>query len=150
MKHRKLNKRTSPHFVQLFVYMLDSAAYLSLGCAARAVLVEFGRIYDGSNNGRLGMSIRTLARRCNIANNTAGKALKELQDRGFIECVQVGAFRWKVRHASEWRVTMWPCNVSGAIATKAYMNWGKQNQKPVSNDQSTVSNQDQLPLQEAA
>jgi hypothetical protein len=149
MKHRKLNKRKDAHHVRLYVYMLDSPAYLSLSCQARAVLVEFGRVYDGSNNGRLGMSIRTLARRCRIAPGTASKALAELQDRGFIECVQVGTFNRKVRHASEWRVTMWPCNITGASSTRAFMNWGKK-QKPVSNYHATVSDQEHSLLKDAA
>jgi hypothetical protein len=149
VKQRKLNKRKDGHHVRFYDFMLNSLAYLSLSCQARAVLIEFGRVYDGSNNGRLGMSIRTLARRCGIAPGTAMVALAQLQDRGFLELVKQGAFSLKSRHASEWRVTMWPCNITGAAATTAFTNWGK-NEKPVSNHHATVPNQDHSSVQKAA
>ena len=44
----------------------------------RAVYVEISRIYDGSNNGRIGFSVRTAATRCRIAKDTAKRALDEL------------------------------------------------------------------------
>jgi hypothetical protein len=70
--------------------MLDSPAYLSLTCPARAVLVEIARCYNGTNNGRLGLSIRWASERCNIARGTAQRALVELQELGFIECMTKG------------------------------------------------------------
>jgi hypothetical protein len=30
-------------------------------------------------------------------------------------------------HASEWRLTWWPCDVTGELSSKRFMNWGKQN-----------------------
>jgi hypothetical protein len=66
---------------------------------------------DGTNNGRLGLSIRR-ADRCNIARGTAQRAFVELQERGFIDCMK-GAFSRKAPHATEWRLTWWSCDVHG-------------------------------------
>ena len=52
--------------------MLSSKAYLSLTCPARAVLLEIARVYDGANNGRLGLSVRVAAKRCRIAQGPLG------------------------------------------------------------------------------
>jgi hypothetical protein len=150
MRRKVVNKRFDGRFVQLFVFLLNSPAYLSLSCQARAVYIEISRLYDGSNNGRLGMSVRVLAKRCRIAPGTATKALAELQDRGFIECVKKGSFSHKGGPASEWRMTWWGCNVTGALPTKAFTNWGKENQKPVSNYSAMVSNEVHPPLSKAA
>jgi hypothetical protein len=144
-KPRKLNKRLDAPHVRLYNYMLNSPAYLSLGCPARAVLIEISRVYDGRNNGRLGMSVRMLAERCRIARGTVGVALKELQDRGFIVCATKGAFSRKVQHASEWRLTAWPCHITGDFATKAFMSWRPEKQNPVSKYPAAGSNQDHSP-----
>jgi hypothetical protein len=121
--------------------MLDSPAYLSLTCPARAVLVEIARCYNGTNNGRLGLSIRWASERCNIARGTAQRALVELQELGFIECMTKGAFSRKVSHASEWRLTWWNCDVTGALPSKKFMSWGREKQNAVSKYPVAVSNQ---------
>jgi len=107
-----------------------------VGLPARAILIEIAGVYDGYNNGRLGMSVRRLAERCHLAPGTVTKALRELQDRGFIQCVTRGSFNRKVQHASEWRLTWWPCDVTDKLPEKPFMQWGKQN--AVSNDTCTV------------
>jgi hypothetical protein len=140
-KHRRLNKRLDASHVRLYGWMLDSAAYLSLGCPARAVLVEISRVYDGMNNGRLGMSVRTLAERCHIARGTVRIALGELQDRGFIECVTPGSFSQKIRLASEWRLTWRQCDVTEAAPEKPFMRWRPEKQNTGSKYPATGSNQ---------
>ena len=124
VKRRRLNKRINAPHVRLYRWMLTSPAYRSLSCPARAVLIEIASVYDGMNNGRLGMSIRTLVDHCNIAPGTARRALAELQERRFIECVTKGSFNRKVLHASEWRLTWWQCDVTGALPEKPFMKWG--------------------------
>jgi len=130
-KRRRKNKRIDAPHVRLYRQLLDSPAYLSLSCPARAILIEIARVYDGLNNGRLGMSVRTLARRCHLAPATVCRALVVLQERGFIECVTRGSFNRKVQHASEWRLTWWPCDVTGALSTKTFMSWGREKQNTV-------------------
>ena len=126
-KRRNRNKRIDASHVRLYRWLLDSPAYLSLSCAARAVLIETARAYDGTNNGRIGLSIRRASERCNIARDTASRAFSDLEERGFVDCVTRGAFSRKSMHASEWRLTWWPCDVTGELSSKRFMNWGKQN-----------------------
>ena len=102
-------------------------------------LVELILAYDGFNNGRIGLSVRRAAERCNIARRTAQFAFDALQERGFIECVTKGAFSRKTQHATEWRLTFKPCNVTGELPSKAFMRWGHKNQNAVSVYPDTVS-----------
>ncbi len=138
-RRRKLNKRIDAPHVRLYGWMLDSPAHLSLNCAARAVLVEIIHAYDGFNNGRIGLSVRRAADRCNIARGTAQRAFDDLQERGFIECVTKGAFSWKTHHASEWRLTFWKCDVTDKLPSKAFFSWGREKQTAVSKCTATVS-----------
>lgn len=127
MRRRRRNKRLDAPHVRLYRWLLDSPAYLSLTCPARAVLVEIARAYDGSNNGRIGLSIRRASERCNIARGTAARAFIELQDRGFVECATKGGFNRKLPHASEWRLTFWSCDVTGDLTSNKFMRWGREN-----------------------
>jgi DNA-binding transcriptional MocR family regulator len=111
---------------------LNSPAYLSLSCPARALLVELTRIYNGRNNGQIGLSVRGASERCNIARGTAQRAFTELQERGFIELVTKGAFSRKSPRASEWRLTFNTCDVTGELPSKAFMRWGREKQNAVS------------------
>jgi hypothetical protein len=123
----------APH-VRLYGWLLNSPAYLSLSCPARALLVEVTRLYNGRNNGRA-------SERCNIARGTAQRGFAELQERGFIELVTKGAFSRKSPHASEWRLTFNTCDVTGELASKAFMRWGREKQNAVSKYPIAVSNQ---------
>src|SRR3954452_4179899 len=105
----------------LFHYMLDSQAWKSLGAIPRAVYLDIAKRYNGSNNGRIGYSIRCAVNELRIGNATAKRALDALQDHGFIVATKRGHFDLKVKHASEWRMTQHPCN--NDLATKDFMTW---------------------------
>jgi DNA-binding transcriptional regulator YhcF (GntR family) len=138
-KRPKRNKRIDAPHVRLYRWLLDSPAYLSLSCPARAVLIEIARKYNGFNNGRIGLSVREVADRCHIAPGTACKAFVTLQERGFIDCTEKGAFSLKSRHASEWRLTWVKCDATNELPSKRFMNWHKK-QNAVSKYLATVSN----------
>jgi hypothetical protein len=103
--------------------MLSTPAWRSLTPAARAVYVVLAERYNGQNNGSLALSARDAARLCNINKDTAGRAFRELIDHGFIECVTPGGFSRKVRHATEWRLTVHRCDVRDELPTKDFMRW---------------------------
>jgi hypothetical protein len=124
--------KSGPAFVQLFQYMLKSPAWLGLTPQERAVYVEIASRYNGRNNGFIGMSVRHAAARCNIAPNTAAKALKALQEAGFIACTERGNFNLKRPIASEYRLTTFKCDKTGEVATKDFM-------KPKASSKETVS-----------
>jgi hypothetical protein len=110
-----------PQHTMLFRYMQDSQAWKSLGAIPRAVYLDIAKRYFGTNNGRIGYSIRCAVAELHIGIATAKRALDDLQDRGFIVATKRGSFNVKVRLASEWRLTQYPCN--NDLATKDFMTW---------------------------
>jgi hypothetical protein len=75
-KRRARRYHGGPKFIQLFRYVLDSAAYASLSVWARAALIEVNRAYNGSNNGRIVLSVREVAKRMNCHRDTAARAAR--------------------------------------------------------------------------
>ena len=51
---KRRRRHDGPNFIQLFRYMLNCPAYVSLSASARAALIEVTRGYNGGNNGRIG------------------------------------------------------------------------------------------------
>jgi hypothetical protein len=120
----KKNPRDKPHrYLMMNRYLLESQAWKSLNAIPRGVYVHMAMRYYGSNNGRIGYSVRAAAEELKIGLATASRALADLQDRGFIVPMKRGAFSLKVRHASEWRLTDLVCNVTGDLPTKDFMRW---------------------------
>ncbi len=109
--------------IRLTHFMLRTAAWRSLTPAQRAVYIELLLRYTGFNNGRIAAPLRNIAVACRINKDTAGEALKVLEQRGFIECVTPGAFSRKVRHAGEWRLTDRKCDISNVRGTNAFQRW---------------------------
>ena len=134
MKHQR--KTGQPRFVQLFHWMLNSPAWKDLDANARAIYVGLTRRYNGSNNGRIAYSVRQAAADLKISKDTAARAFRSLKDHGFIVCERRGAFQWKVRHASEYRLTVYESDVAKTyadkLATKEFRRWPEiQNSVPV-------------------
>ena len=42
-----------------------------------------------------------------------------------------GAFSRKAPHATEWRLTWWSCDVTGELASKKFMSWGREKQNGI-------------------
>ncbi len=121
-RKRRATNSASRH-VRLHHWLLNSPAYKSLGVCARALLIEYYRRYNGSNNGDIGLSVRDAASALGVAVGTVRKAIVELEERGFIRANQRGAFRWKARHATTWILTEF--EYAGQPPTKAFMRWGQ-------------------------
>ena len=120
---RRGRSKGDGRFVQLLNVMLESAAWRSLPASARAVYIEVAKLYNGSNNGRLALSVRDAAARCRVNKDTVSASLRLLEDHGLIECAMPGSFSLKTRHASEWRLTAKRCDRTGVLATHAYRAW---------------------------
>ncbi|MEY4249015.1 MAG: hypothetical protein RJA87_648 [Pseudomonadota bacterium] len=134
-RHNKTGRSASgPPFVQIHNYLLDSLAGRSLTPQAVAVYLRLACLYNGSNNGRLGLSVRAAAEHANIAKDTASRALKELSAKGFIETATKGAFSVKLKRATEWRLTNFRCDVTGSQPTKAFLKWQPAEKLAVPND----------------
>lgn len=120
--------------------MMATEAWCSLSGNERAIYVEIESRYagPGSTNGRIGYSVRDAAESLRIGKTTAGKALGRLQERGFIVAMKVGAFSRKLRHATEWRLTIHNCDVTGELAPKDFARWAPEIQNTVPSQTSKV------------
>jgi hypothetical protein len=127
---KQRRRSRGPNFIQLYRYVLDSPAYVSLSANARSALIEINRGYNGANNGDIVLSVRSIAERMGCTKKTAGITLQELVEKGFIEERVKGAYSVKFRHATKWRLTDRRCDVTGAEQSKAFLKW--QNPGPVS------------------
>jgi len=120
---KRRRRYDGPSFIQLYRYMLDCPGYMSLSVWARAALIEVNRGYNGSNNGKIVLSVRDLARRLGCNKDTACYALQELVDKGFIEPRIKGAFSRKFPHATEWRLNDRRCDATGVRQSQAFLKW---------------------------
>lgn len=109
-------------FVMLEHWVLGSEAWKSLTPQAVSILINLMRRYNGRNNGEISLSVREAATAVNINKDTAGRAFRELEEKGLIRRVTPGGFDYKLRHATEWELTMWPRR-DGEVAAKDFMRW---------------------------
>jgi DNA-binding transcriptional MocR family regulator len=103
--------------------MMATPAWKSLSGNQRALYVEIAARYDGSNNGRIPYSVREAAQALHIGKATAAREMIVLEERGFIVAMMRGAFNVKLKLATEWRLTEFNCDVTGALPTKDFAKW---------------------------
>jgi hypothetical protein len=99
---------------------MQTAAWKSLSGNQRAIYIEIAARYDESNNGRIPYSVREAAQALRIGKATAARDLIVLEERGFIVVMVRGAFNVKLKLATEWRLTEFNCDVTGALPTKEF------------------------------
>lgn len=117
-------KRTEERFVRLTYGMMQSQAWQSLDGNARAIYVELAMLYRGpdTNNGRIGFSVRQAAHAIHASKDTAARAMRYLQERGFIVATTKGRFVRK-RCATRWRLTEFECDLTGQPASRDFETW---------------------------
>jgi DNA-binding transcriptional MocR family regulator len=133
-RHNRTGRSTgTDRYLALRHWMMRTDAWRSLDCVARCAYIEMAARYagPGSNNGRLPYSLREMAQALNVSKMTALRAFQKLQERGFIVETKRGAFSLKFRHATEWRLTEFGDDRSGALATKDFAHWKKQGGHPL-------------------
>jgi hypothetical protein len=125
MSRRRRNKEHVSRFVKLEHWLMKTEAWQSLDTVSRCAYIELSSRYagPGSNNGRIPYSLLEMAQALHVSKATAMRALLRLQETGFIVLMKRGAFHVKVRHATEWRLTEYMCDVTGALATKEFARW---------------------------
>jgi hypothetical protein len=121
------SKKSARH-VRLHHWMMQTEAWKSLSGNQRAILVEMAARYNGSNNGRIHFSIREAAAAVHVSKATAARDLAVLQDRGFIVARIRGGFNVKDKRAqaTEWRLTEFNCDVTGALPSKEFARWSPE------------------------
>ena len=124
-------KGYKPKWVQILFWEMELPAYRLMSAFGRALLVEFRRKFNGSNNGEIAMAVREAARLLSCHKDTAAKALRELEDKGWIRPRKKGSFHMKseaggrkFRAATTWRITNKPVSLGVDIPdTKEYIKW---------------------------
>ena len=109
---------------------MKSTAYKSLSFKSIVTYIELKRRYNGINNGAVHLSCRSAAEALGCTPNTAAKAIKELEDKGFIKCRFKGKFDHRVHRASEFIITEYEYN--NKLATKDFMRWKPKDEKEIS------------------
>jgi hypothetical protein len=101
------------------------SSWTSLDTVARCVFIEIARLYNGNNNGELGISCRRAGKLCNVSKNTADRAIQQLLDRGFLRRTRTAGFGWKAgarqRLSPCYAITHLP--VGDALPTKDFVHW---------------------------
>lgn len=119
--------RKGERFVKLDHWLLKTPAWQALGPVARAIYVELAQRYNGFNNGEIALSVRDAARLVHVAKDTASKAFRELEDKGFVIRVVCGSFNWKLRHATTWELTAYA--KGDTPPSKQFARWTDQKEK---------------------
>jgi hypothetical protein len=96
-----------PRYVALPHYVMDTFAWRRLSVTARAAWLEFVRVHNGCNNGKIAMSERVLGERLRVSHDTARRAINELLTFGFIVMTKASTFVSK-RRAAEYLLTHVP------------------------------------------
>ena len=112
----------SGNFLMMEYWMFESHAYRELQAGPRSLLWELIRLFNGRNNGRIGLGVRSAAQRLNVSKDTASSYFKSLVEAGFIVATRSGGFNMKdptSRRATEWRLTWHPSDEGPA--TKEFM-----------------------------
>ena len=118
--NRKGRSKFEP-FVRLHRGVTNSAAWKSLCCEARCLLIEIWARHNGQNNGRIPYSRREARHALHVGSRKVQVAFQELQDRGFVILRTKGTFDCKQRHATEWEITTEPCD--DKPAKRLYREW---------------------------
>ena len=87
-KHK--GRKGSGPYLGILHSMIDSPAYISLSSWSAKLIMDLGRQYTGFNNGDLCAPYSLMQHRGWNSPSTLNKALKELQDKGFITLTRQG------------------------------------------------------------
>lgn len=104
-RRKKIKGRTSEgSFVGLQHHILKSAEFGSLSAWAVKLLMEMAKEFKGTNNGNFSASFSVLRTRGWRSPGTLSKALKELEEKGWIVKTRQGGRR----QCSLFGITWWP------------------------------------------
>ncbi len=149
----KRGRRKLPQGEQYIMWhrwMLDSPAYRALSGNEVKLMTLLHRRYNGVNNGAISMSVREAAAEVGCCPNHAVKCFKNLERVGFVVATQKGAFDWKSRHATTWRLTWLPTKNPSAASysdepTKDFMLRPREAAKEIQNPAPPRATVDTIP-----
>ena len=136
MTKRRKRKGTSLRFTALFEWEMDLPSWQEMSVYGRCTIIELRRKFNGHNNGKIVMSVRELAKLLNCHKDTALKALREVEKKGWALPTLKGCFSQKTnKTATIWRITNQPIGLGVEIdETKEYARWRPEIQNAVPSD----------------
>lgn len=108
-------------FILLPHFMLNCPAWKTLPSNAKALLLDVWTRHNGMNNGEISYSVRE-AEEIGLSKDQAGRAFKELVERGFLKVRRSSAFTLRTKEARTWELT--GERFGDNPATKDFMWWG--------------------------
>ena len=126
---QKVKGKSSNKYAKIPIIALNTPAWRSLGLAAQALLPWLVMEYKGktfNNNGEISLSIRQAAEKMGIARDTAAKAFRDLQAKGFIVVKRGGSLGVKGHgKCPQYEITL--IEMPSAAATHQYKKWSEGN-----------------------
>ena len=123
----KLDKRlakkriieSTERFVKLTYLLLESEAWRWLRPISQSVYIELRHRFNGSNNGKISLSLAEGARILRASKSSIQTALVELEENGFIRLIKKGYFQGRM--ASEYALT--DERLDGYPPTREWQRW---------------------------
>ncbi len=129
MPRRRKRRLGIVQYIRLHRGITNSAAWKSLSCSAKSLLLEIWAFHNGFNNGAISYSHEQARLALRIGSKKVTDSFDELIDRGFLVVRRKGSFHVKIKDgpskATEWEITDEPCD--DQPAKKLYRTW-KENQ----------------------
>ena len=94
---------STERIVKLTYPLLESEAWRWLRPISQSVYIELRRRFNGSNNGRISLSLAEAAQILKASKSSISTALKQLETHGFIKLIKKGYFTGRM--ASEYALT---------------------------------------------
>ena len=101
-RQKSKGRRSGHTFLRLPNYMLNHDSYIGLSHKAKAMLIELGNQYNGSNNGDLTATFKLLKPRGWTSNDVITKSIRELIDAGFVLLTRQGGRKIPNLYAITW------------------------------------------------
>jgi hypothetical protein len=136
----KLRRATTSRHIRIYHRQMQSEAWRHLSGSGVKVLLAMAALEKGDNNGEFFLSVRTGAEKTGLGKDAVNRALRELQDKGFIYCATPGGFSRKTPHAACWGLT-WVAGPKGSehrAPSHAYEKWRPEKMRGPRKADSTV------------
>lgn len=130
MSKNKNNRKNCGSFARMPHQITNSKNYRGLSIKAKALLFEANARYNGSNNGDIDFSLKTMNKWGWTSNDTIGKAKAELLEKGWLVLTRQGGRN----KANLYALTLWAIDdckgkLDRAATTTALAYW-KQGNNP--------------------
>ena len=132
-RRKKTSGNPRGKYAALPLTVIDTPAWRALSSTAQALvpwlIMEF-KGADLNNNGKISLSVRQVAKRMGVARDTAAKAFRDLQAKGFI-VVKKGASLGVEGHGKcpEYEITF--LATLHKEASKLYLEWSEDKEFPI-------------------